>query len=258
MTQSLAYAPVEIKSFGDGSENAPLGEFKALVSVFGNVDYGGDKVVPGAFAKSVQNMQESGNPLSVYWNHDHDDPFSNIGVVKGIAETPQGLVVDAQLDMDNPKANQVFKLMQQKRISQFSFQYQVNPGGAQQKIATDGTRYRELNDVNLLEVGPCWLGMNPETQLLGTKSEDQDAETPPGDPKPPETPDPDDGNPFKDGFDQSKLKDLVIGIMHDELHSTSVDNPSAGNQQTTGKSHGQLDSWIALQGMIGGTNEITA
>lgn len=257
MTQSLAYAPVEIKSFGDGSETAPLGEFKALVSVFGNVDYGGDKVVPGAFAKSVRNVQESGNPLSVYWNHDHDDPFSNIGVVKGIVESPQGLVVDAQLDMDNPKANQVFKLMQQKRISQFSFQYQVNPGGAQQKTAPDGTRYRELNDVNLLEVGPCWLGMNPETQLLGTKSEEQEAETPPEDPDPPETSDPDDGNPFKAGIDERKLEKLVRGFVRDELSSSSPEKPD-DQQQQAGKQRGQLDSWIRLQGMIGGTNEIIA
>ena len=43
------HAPVtEFKALG-----GKRGEFQALVSVFGNVDRGGDRVMPGAFAKTL-------------------------------------------------------------------------------------------------------------------------------------------------------------------------------------------------------------
>lgn len=260
MTFNTAYAPVELKSIGDGGVT-PQGRFTALVSVFNTIDMGGDRVMPGAFGKSVDEWAKGERPLPVYWNHDHDDPFSNIGVVKSMQETPQGLVVDAQLDMDNPKAAQVFNLMAQKRIDQFSFAYSVPQGGYSMKSDGSGGSYRQLNDVNLLEVGPCWRGMNPDTRLLGTKSDEtgeateavsvdtepDKAETPPGE-----------LNPFKNGFDPSQLKELVRGFVRDELHASVPGDQSDRKKQTAGKSHGQLDSWIALQGMIGESHEITA
>jgi hypothetical protein len=71
------------------------GEFEALVSVFGNVDYGGDRVVKGAFAKSLARWEEKGDPIPVIWNHMWENPEAHIGKVNpgDAAETDDGLLV---------------------------------------------------------------------------------------------------------------------------------------------------------------------
>src|SRR5687768_1326736 len=55
-------ARVEVKAASDG---AAAGTFEAIVSVFGNVDYAGDRVMPGAFERT---LKERGLP-PIYWNH---------------------------------------------------------------------------------------------------------------------------------------------------------------------------------------------
>ena len=68
--------PVDTKAEGDA------GEFTALVSVFGNVDYVGDRVMPGAFAKSIERLREKGDPLPIILSHQHDDIWAHIGAAQ--------------------------------------------------------------------------------------------------------------------------------------------------------------------------------
>ena len=46
------------------------GNVEALVSVFGNVDYQGDRVMKGAFDVSLLKWAVSGDPIPVIWSHD--------------------------------------------------------------------------------------------------------------------------------------------------------------------------------------------
>ena len=61
----------EFKALGDKT-----GEFQALVSVFGNVDRGGDRVMPGAFAKTLGEWRREGRP-----DPDHLEP--HVGEPRG-------------------------------------------------------------------------------------------------------------------------------------------------------------------------------
>ena len=157
----------QVKAVGDD-----LGEFEAIVAVFGNVDSGGDVIVKGAFADTLSEWSDSGDPIPVVWSHDSNDPFSHIGSVLEASETDTGLLVKGQLDLDNPKAAQVFKLLKGRRVTQFSFAYSVLDGGPVQK---DGETYFELRRLKLYEVGPTLVGMNQATELLSAKSDDVDA-----------------------------------------------------------------------------------
>lgn len=152
-------------------DGAPEGTFTALVSVFGNVDSGGDRMMPGAFAKSLEDWSASGDPIPVIWSHDWDNPESHIGVVTKAVETADGLLVDARLDVQvNPKAAQVARLLKERRITQFSFGYRVTE---QQVVDDPGSPFgkvRELSAVDLFEVGPTLLGMNEDTRLLQAAS----------------------------------------------------------------------------------------
>lgn len=158
---------VRMKSVEDPTgDNA--GQFKALVSAFGNVDSVGDIVMPGAFTKSIARWEESGDLLPVIWSHDWSDPFSHIGHVTKAVETENGLEVDAQLDLDNPKAMQVYRLLKGRRLKQMSFAYDVLDAA---KSDRDGKPVTELHQLEVLEVGPTLLGANRSTELLDIKSD---------------------------------------------------------------------------------------
>lgn len=161
LTKSYAAA---VKAAGPDDGMAE-GEYKALVSVFGNIDSYGDKVMPGAFTDTLQEWQAKGDPIPVYYSHRLDDPDFNIGEVLAAQETDAGLEVHARLDLDNPKARQVYRLLKGKRLTQHSFTYDVIDGGP----ASSGD-YNELRKLRLWEVGPTPIGANSATELLAVKA----------------------------------------------------------------------------------------
>lgn len=161
-------AQAQIKAIG-GTKAQPSGVFEALVSVFGNVDYGADRVVPGAFAASLAEWEAKGDPLPVIWSHEWDDPTSHIGVVTEVKETADGLLVRAELDVkNNPKAAYIARLLADRRVTQFSFGYVAKEWDFVQD--PDYGQVRELKVIDLFEVGPTLRGMNPNTQLLEAAS----------------------------------------------------------------------------------------
>jgi len=169
--------PAQIKSIDD--EDA--GTFEAIVSVFNNKDFGGDIVRPGAFTKSLEVWQSSGDPIPIYWSHRLDDPTYNIGAVTeakelsgGDTKIPDwanshvqangGLYIKGQLD-DYGIGAHVAKLMKQRRVKQFSFSYDVI---REQRSKSEDAN--ELLDLWVHEVGPTPLGMNALTELIAAKS----------------------------------------------------------------------------------------
>ena len=167
--------PARVKAAGPDDGLAD-GQFRALVSVFGNKDSYGDVIVPGAFAETLAEWAASGDPIPVYYSHRMDDPDFNIGHVLEAQETDEGLEVLAQLDIDDPvpgsKAPQVHRLLKGRRITQFSFAYDVLEGGwaKRQDEAGKDDEYYELRKLKLYEVGPTPIGANQETELLAVKS----------------------------------------------------------------------------------------
>lgn len=160
-TKTVAAKVTEAKADGTAT---------ALVSVFGNVDLGGDRVLPGAFTRSLEEWQAKGDPIPVIWSHDWDNPESFVGWADPaeIRETDAGLEVPMKFDLDRPRAEQVHHLLKTRRVTQFSFGYFVR---AYQDVEdADYGTVRELADVDLFEVGPTLLGMNPETELLQAAS----------------------------------------------------------------------------------------
>lgn len=151
----------EFKSAPGGSP----GEFTALVAVFNNVDLVGDRILPGAFAKSLDRWKASGNPIPVVWSHDAADPYAHIGYVTTAAETPKGLQVSGKNDVErNPLAAQVHTLLVERRVTGWSFRYDV----ISEKRARDGAN--ELIELGLTEVGPTLKGANPDAQTVSAKA----------------------------------------------------------------------------------------
>lgn len=159
--------PVHIKAAGT-NEGTEDGVFEAIVAAY-TLDSVGDKIVPGAFAETLAEWKGRGDPIPVLWSHMSHDPEYHIGVVDEAEERPDGLWVRARLDLDaGSKAEKVYKLLKGRRITQFSFAYDVDEGSwIDQK---DGQGFYELRRLKLYEVGPTLIGANRATALLDVKT----------------------------------------------------------------------------------------
>lgn len=155
--------PVQVKA----PQGADDGTFEAIVSVFGNVDTYGDKVLPGAFTDTLAEWGAKGDPIPVLWSHRSEDPDYHIGHVVEAKETEAGLWVRGQLDLESAKAAQVYRLLKGRRVTQFSFAYDVLDGAM---VEAEGEKFYELRKLKLYEVGPTLIGVNQQTELLGVKA----------------------------------------------------------------------------------------
>lgn len=170
MTKLLA--PAKVKA-GE-QEGLELGEFEALVSVFGNTDSVGDRVMPGAFAKSLAEWQERGKPIPVIWTHSHSNAFDYIGeVLEAEERRGEGLWIKGRLDIDpdleNANARQVYRLLKGGRIDNWSFAYDVQDEGP----GDDGVN--ELRQLRVYEVGPTLIGANQDTRTLAVKADTKES-----------------------------------------------------------------------------------
>lgn len=142
------------------------GQFTAYASVFGNRDSYGDVVMPGAFAKTLSDWNESGNVIPLLWGHDfglHGD----IGHVVEAVEDEHGLLVKGQFDLDDPGGMKAYRRAKGRRVNQMSFAYDVIEGGYEK---ADGEEFYALREVKLHEVSLVMIGANEQTEILAVKA----------------------------------------------------------------------------------------
>lgn len=154
---------VDLKSAPDDD---PEGTIIALASVFGTVDLVGDRVIKGAFTKTLRKWRESGDPIPIILSHQWGDVNAHIGVADpvDVKQTPMGLIGKGKLDIhDNPVAAQTFKLLKRRSLKAFSFGYRV----LDEELTEDGIN--DLKELDLIEFGPTLRGAHPDAELLGVK-----------------------------------------------------------------------------------------
>lgn len=162
-----------IKTFkADTDVGQGQGHFTALVSTFGTVDSQDDQLEAGAFTEGLKAFSKD-RPLPVLWDHKWGDIWAHIGLATA-EQTDDGLIIDAQLDLDNPTAAQAYKLMSQGRVCEFSIGGFEPPDG----ITIDSDGVAHISRFDLTEVSLTLKGANPDTRLLDIKSQDAAAQAP--------------------------------------------------------------------------------
>jgi HK97 family phage prohead protease len=137
------------------------GTFEGYGSVFGNVDSYGEKVLPGAFAGSLNKHRREGSNVLMLWQHNPDEP---IGVWEDLAEDAKGLWGKGRLILEVQKAREVHALMKNKAIGGLSIGYRevkVNPDG----------NIRNLEELDLREISPVSFPANRRARIESVKSE---------------------------------------------------------------------------------------
>lgn len=149
--------------------------FEGYAAVFDNIDLGGDKIVRGAFAGTLaKRYPQDGAGIPVYWNHDVDDPFKNLGLTTRAVEDDHGLKVEGEIDQSTDLGRQVAKLLKAGRVSQMSFAFNVDDcAWVESKSRDDGSvepGYCELRALDLYEVSICPISCNQLTEVSAKKA----------------------------------------------------------------------------------------
>jgi HK97 family phage prohead protease len=145
--------PLHVKALGTR-------EFEGHGSVFGNVDLGGDIVMPGAFAKSIAEHQGAGMLPQMFWMHAMDQVP---GKWVEMREDDRGLYVKGVL-ADTQLGNEMRTLLNMKAVRGLSIGYVPND------VAYDKEGNRLLKEIDLWEVSLVSLAMNPLARVEGAKS----------------------------------------------------------------------------------------
>jgi len=149
---------LERKQFTANVQPGDAGEITALVSVFGNTDFANERVMPGAFTKSLAKKLPRG-----VWAHDWSLPVAKTLEAR---ETDKGLVIRAQFNLDTQRGREAFSDLKGGYIDEFSIGYKVIKDSVDTKSGV-----RELHELALYEFSPVLVGMNDSTALLSVKSE---------------------------------------------------------------------------------------
>jgi len=149
--------PLEIKGLASK-------EFEGHGSIFGNVDLGGDIVIPGAFAKSLDRHQNDGTMPQMFWMH---DPKQVPGMWLEMREDDRGLAVKGVF-ADTALGRDTRTLAQMKAVRGMSIGYWVE---SQSDIGFDKQGNRLLKNVRLEEVSLVSMPMNPRAMVEAIKSE---------------------------------------------------------------------------------------
>lgn len=140
----------EIKADKDGT-------IEGYGSVFGNVDRGGDTVLPGAFAASL-----AMNPkIKMLWQHDPSDP---IGVWDEIKEDEKGLWVKGRILKGIDRGRQALEMLREGVIDGLSIGYRTV------KATRDADGNRVLQQLELWEVSVVTFPMDPKAIIDAVKA----------------------------------------------------------------------------------------
>jgi len=146
---TLMHKTLPGKSVLEIKELTDEGRVAGYASIFGNVDQGGDRVMPGAYAKSLQ----SGRRVRMLWQHDAKEV---IGGWDTLAEDEKGLWVEGGFNMNVQRGREAYALMKAEQIDGLSIGYRIPEGGAGK--AKDGAY--ELRELDLREVSVVTMPMN--------------------------------------------------------------------------------------------------
>lgn len=96
------------------------GRFAGYASVFGALDEAGDRVMPGAFGKSLK--RRGADKVRMLFQHDPKEP---VGIWDALAEDGHGLWVEGRLVPGVPRADALRKLIEKRAIDGLSIGFRT-------------------------------------------------------------------------------------------------------------------------------------
>lgn len=155
----------------DSANDAEM-SFTGYGAVFGNVDAGGDMIIPGAFADTLASARKSGQWPAMLSQHGvgwSSQDLTPVGVWTDLAEDGKGLKVVGKL-ADTPRGQEIYKLMKmtpRAAINGLSIGYIAKEWTPRTK--PDEPR-RTLKKIDLIEISPVTFPMNGKARVAAVKA----------------------------------------------------------------------------------------
>jgi len=166
-------APLDVKFSADDGK---LGSFEGYGAVFGNMDSHGDVIEPGAFAKSLLDLQREGRPLpAMYKQHGMltGNRHEPIGVWDAMSEDSNGLYVKGRLvGLDTEQGKWTYAQMKEGALKGLSIGYKIPPHGSKRGSGKPGEPARYIKSVILREVSIVDNASNALAQVYAMKARD--------------------------------------------------------------------------------------
>jgi HK97 family phage prohead protease len=131
------------------------GTFEGLAAVYNNVDLGGDRILPGAFTRTLS----AGKKVPVLWQHDPSNPIGTCT----ITDSREGLLVTGTLELSDPTAKKAYTFMKSGVVKGLSIGYDTI------QSSFDGD-VRNLTELRLWEVSAVTFPMNESAQVTAVKA----------------------------------------------------------------------------------------
>lgn len=135
------------------------GCFSGYASVFDYVDEQKDRVMPGAFQKSLKDTEKMPKML---WQHNVQEP---IGIWKVVREDARGLYVEGRLLLDLQRGREAYTLLKKGIVTGLSIGCQVVEAAYCHQECV-----RELKEVSLMEISLVTFAANQHAKVLAVKS----------------------------------------------------------------------------------------
>lgn len=152
----------------DGQE---FGQIEAYGAAFNNVDEGNDRILPGAFTRTIQNSKARAKArqkkyiLKMLWQHDANEI---IGGWYDLLEDPTGLLAKGDIALATQRGREFYELAKAEMIDEFSIIYDIPSGGAKY----DKSGVRDLSELRLFSIDPVTFPMNDDPHTVAVKSMD--------------------------------------------------------------------------------------
>lgn len=148
-----AESPFEIKSLNDS------GQIEGLLAGFGDVDQGGDRLLYGAFTKSLAART---SPLPMLLHHDQKRP---VGVWREWEEKADGLYVKGALTLSTRDAQEAHALARDGALTGLSVGWTEGSGKRERDSGV-----RVIEEAKLYEGSLVTFPMNDRTRVMSIKS----------------------------------------------------------------------------------------
>ena len=135
------------------------GSFTGYAAIFNNVDLGGDKIIPGAFKKT---LRANKGKVPVYADH-----HTHIGWNLKAKEDEKGLLVEGQINLDVQLGREKHALMKQAHEIGAQIGLSIGYSTAAREYEKD---VRILKELNLFEYSVTAIPMNPKASVTAVKN----------------------------------------------------------------------------------------
>lgn len=161
----------QVKDLGTTTDASgqEFGQIEAYGAIFNNVDEGNDRIIPGAFKRTLKNSKDRAAARQkkylapMLWQH---DPNEMIGGWYDITEDATGLRAKGDINLATQRGREYYALAKAGMSDEFSIIYDIPAGGAKY----DKAGVRDLTDIRLFSIDPVTFAMNDSTYTVAVKA----------------------------------------------------------------------------------------